>query len=367
MPLANQRLYDVLTRHQIYLEGVKAYQAQQHSKVMRELATELKRMLSSLHYDTLGDMPKTKLMAFISAVRKMQSRIYSTYQDDVLKMLENFVSADFKMTAFIAEHIEFEINATDEEIADANIPAKAPEVETPIEEDEKATPLFGIALLAGTATALAGLLSTVKVSPLPANGALPLTFLAQSNLAAASAVENQIRMAYANKLTPSQTIAAIVGTKANNFNDAVLARSHRGAVAVVNTLLQHASSIVHAATFSAFFTSYEWVSVIDNKTTAICLSRDGKEYRYGDGPLPPAHIGCRSKTVPVVGKQTAPDSYFSWLKTQPLSFLIDILGAERAQALKAGKLKAKDFASFQEATPIPIEKFSGKLQMILQP
>lgn len=46
---------------------------------------------------------------------------------------------------------------------------------------------------------------------------------------------------------------------------------------------------------------YQYVAVLDSRTTPLCASRDGNIYLIGDvSHLPPAHWHCRSTTVPVV-------------------------------------------------------------------
>src|SRR5690606_17444723 len=46
---------------------------------------------------------------------------------------------------------------------------------------------------------------------------------------------------------------------------------------------------------------WQYVSVLDSRTTNICIHRDGEIYPIGDvAHLPPAHYNCRSTTTPVV-------------------------------------------------------------------
>jgi len=37
---------------------------------------------------------------------------------------------------------------------------------------------------------------------------------------------------------------------------------------------------------------YRYLATLDSRTSAICRSLDGKEFKYGDGPLPPVHFNC---------------------------------------------------------------------------
>jgi len=40
---------------------------------------------------------------------------------------------------------------------------------------------------------------------------------------------------------------------------------------------------------------YVYVAVLDFRTTAICQSLDGERFKFGKGPRPPQHFGCRSR------------------------------------------------------------------------
>jgi SPP1 gp7 family putative phage head morphogenesis protein len=85
---------------------------------------------------------------------------------------------------------------------------------------------------------------------------------------------------------------------------------------------------------------YQYVATLDSRTSAICRTLDGKEFEYGNGPLPPQHYNCRSTTIPVIDWEgmglTPPDQiigapkraskdgqvagdldYANWLKNKP--------------------------------------------------
>lgn len=69
---------------------------------------------------------------------------------------------------------------------------------------------------------------------------------------------------------------------------------------LVRTITNHVSSVSRAALYEAnsdIINGYKWISTLDNRTTLICASRDGKTYPVG-GPLPPAHWGaCVENTL----------------------------------------------------------------------
>lgn len=87
---------------------------------------------------------------------------------------------------------------------------------------------------------------------------------------------------------------------------------------------------------------YKYTATLDNRTSPICRSLDGKEFEYGKGPTPPQHFNCRSTTVPVIDYKglklepppradVIPDrkTYGEWLADQSKERKASILGSER--------------------------------------
>ena len=66
-------------------------------------------------------------------------------------------------------------------------------------------------------------------------------------------------------------------------------------------------------------TRYIYRAVLDSRTTPICRSLDGKVYKWGEGPVPPLHFGCRSLRAPLIkGLEKEQinefESYGKWLQ-----------------------------------------------------
>lgn len=364
------RLHDVITRHQIYLEGVKLYQAQQFNAVISELAKELRILLSGVRYTTLDRLSKSELLSLIASLRAVQNRIYSKYAADLEDSLQAFMRTDLGMAKAIYARTSSEIrfDESDEETPKPPpvIDSIDPEAEISEEVDKDALPLIPLALLVGTAAALAKLWTLIVGQPLPANGAKSLDFLKASILSSKVAVENTIRMGYANRSKVSDVLTQIVGTEAARNKDGVLNRIFVQSSAVTGTIIQHVSAQVQAGIASTYFSRYQWISVIDGQTTLVCKSRNGKVYRYGEGPLPPAHINCRSSVAPFVGNDDSPpETFYSWLVKQPAAVQNEILGKSKAQALRSNKLRAKDLPKFDDAKPISNDEFASKINSIL--
>ena len=90
---------------------------------------------------------------------------------------------------------------------------------------------------------------------------------------------------------------------------------------------------------------YRYVATLDTRTSSICRALDGREFSYGQGPMPPQHFSCRSSTVPVIdyeglgfspppparrasmdGQVPANQSYGDWLSKQSKETQEEVLG-----------------------------------------
>lgn len=64
---------------------------------------------------------------------------------------------------------------------------------------------------------------------------------------------------------------------------------------------------------------YQYVAILDSRTTDICRGLDGKTYNVDDksAPRPPQHMQCRSSTIPIFGNDTKiKESYKHWAARQ---------------------------------------------------
>lgn len=137
---------------------------------------------------------------------------------------------------------------------------------------------------------------------------------------------------------------------------------------LVRTTTNHTSSISRQQIYNAnadLMEGYQWISTLDSRTTLICGTRDKKVFQAPHGPMPPAHWGCRSTTIPklkpkfdlgasVRGERpsrggdgfkqvSARTTYGGWLKKQPREFVDEALGVERSKLFRSGKLTIDRF------------------------
>jgi hypothetical protein len=339
-------LYNLLTRHQVYLEGVKLGLSFEFRPYLRELDDEIRKLFARLEYGNLGEMTKRELQKFLKRVRKSQRSIYNRYNTQLSERTLEFMRVDVDVTRDLYIDIE---GITPEEAY----------------EEDRGEPVAGIAALSGNKKGDSLLWAKIANDPIPANGMKVDPFVAAFILDSMSRVENAVIKGWSNKYTVFETLRLIRGTKGRNYRDGELNKINNNNSAVVKTVLQHIDSEIQAGIASLFYPRYQWVSVLDGRTTEICLSRSNKIYEFGRGPLPPAHIGCRSKIVPTNKSEAEyKQTYYAWIRQQPVAVQDDILGRKRGLALRKGELTAKDFPKFNEINPISIEQFGNKRTLI---
>lgn len=181
-------------------------------------------------------------------------------------------------------------------------------------------------------------------------------------------VQNIVKSGFFQGKTIEEMVRAISGK--NGVLDKKTRASNR---AIIRTATNHVSSIAREKTIEEngdITTGYEWVSTLDTRTSGTCKSLDGKEFLRKNKakefqPKPPIHINCRSTIAPILDKRFALDesdatraskgadggkqvnadqTYYSWLKTQPKSFIRETLGKSRSELFLSGGLNSDEFA-----------------------
>lgn len=364
---SNRRLYDITTRSQIVVESFKAWQVREFNDYAAELSAELKRIFSRLPYHQLSRLNRAQLAKLIASVRSVQDRIYNEYSRKLLKQLQDFANADLEMNRRVYASAFRQLEPEDT----SGAPTDAQAVAILEEESANLYPLFGLAAVTTLPARFWSLLSGV---PIAANGLTIERFLGQFSLSARASIENLIRKSWANAETVPQLIAQITGQGAQAaagkldvpIGTPQLAKIKIQNDAVVRTLVQFVHTQAQAGVLSSLFEYYVWNSVLDNRTTEICISRDNRIFKFGEGPIPPAHIRCRSHIAPLVGKtiQEMPDLPL-WLKGEPMKLQKLLLRQAGADLLNSGKLRAKEFPQFINSQPLNLDQFKDQIGLIL--
>lgn len=314
-------LFDIVNRHQIYLEGLKAGQVKTFAPVIRAFDELIRDELSKLSFDQLSNMSKAALTVFVGRFKKALIGIYNPWLTAQLEWFERYLRADTELWV---------------ELYSAHRPDKAEEFAAVTEDESNFPPLF----------------AAWRNAPLGANGVLPVVMLTDMVSTHVGQTVNTIRRGYANGWTPAETIAFMRGTSANNNRDGLLNKFNNQAAATLNTIIQAAAAQANGNVARRVWLEYEWVSILDDKTTRICRRLDGKHWPFGKGPLPPAHVGCRSDIKPWEG-MPAPDEPFSvWAARQSGDFVKDAFDGKAP-------------AAYEGSNALNLEAFRGKGRLIL--
>lgn len=311
-------LFDIVVRRQIYIEGLKVKRGQEWAKALRQLRNELEVRLGQVPSGELGDMSRTAIKRLIVDLRAIARRVFDPALRSLIDWLQRFVNVDVDLLAGL--YAPFAPDTDGTEALEA------------VQGDD----LYAAAI----------------ATPLAATGTLALPFLLALLPSMMVKLERLVYTHFAQRSTAAELKVAILGTAGAKFNDGALRAFQRQAEATTNTIVQHLANQVNQALGVKIVGFYEWVSVLDDRTTKICRDRDGNRYPYLKGPMPPAHVNCRSTTVPSpIGAPKTPDSFAEWIKTQPFDFIKDALDGQRR-------------GSYEGTPPIDIPQYVGKGDLI---
>ena len=317
---ANEYLIDVFTRHQIFTERFAGGEVKRVDAMIDKLAADLRGIITKTSDDDIRDLHLTRLLKLI---RELQDESISDLSEATIKQLEAFglYEAEFTQRA-----LGLSVNASVSLPSDALIIAAISD-----------TPMTIVSGKSSQTITLEEMFNT---------------FSAKKQ----TEVSNIIRTAATQGKTGSE-----IGLEVERV---VKNRTKSQTEAIVRTATNHISNQARGVTFSAnqdVITGVEWVSILDARTSFVCMGRDGKTYPVDSGPRPPAHYRCRSTITAILNKKfakpdltgrrkegktetvTAQTTYNSWLKLQSKKMQAEILGADRAQLFRTGKLNVSKF------------------------
>lgn len=330
MVTANESLLDQTIAHQI---GLIRYSNATVRKIIALLnRTEEDLVRQILKYDfseVSGTASEKRLRALLDAVRTVNAEAYAKLNDELTGELR----------ALAVYEAEFQTSA----IAAAT--AVRLDIVTP-----SAPQLWA------------------AVNSRPFQGRLLKDWYSGLEEAAQARLREAIRISYTEGETIAQTVRRVRGTAARQYKDGILEISRRGAEAMVRTAVNHTANAARNHLYSenpSTIKGVRWVATLDGRTTLLCASRDGTVYPPDSGPRPPAHINCRSTTVPVLkswkemgiklseapeGTRASMDgqvpentTYDSWLRKRDKDFQDDMLGPSRAKLFRDGELTLDRF------------------------
>jgi len=188
-------------------------------------------------------------------------------------------------------------------------------------------------------------------------------------------IEALIRNGVANGKTVNE-IALMV--RKGNIHKITMNQSKSLVVTSITSINAQADQAVYEANSKAI-KGWQYIAVLDSRTTPICRHRDGQIYPVGDySHLPPSHYRCRSTTTPVFkswedmsnlegvseirrrnlrdltpeqkkyydGMTPLKESYDSWLRRQPTAIQLKHLGDyQKLELFRSQQLEIKKFTN----------------------
>jgi SPP1 gp7 family putative phage head morphogenesis protein len=310
MTVTSKRLYDVATRKQALVEGVKRHQYLLFLTMAGALASTLNTILSSLDYDSFNGLPKAKLTRLLNAINASQNSLWTDYTGAILGDLQKFSAIDLDVSRNIWANSIADENDDDEPLDDEQVDFVMDETRI---DDPSISPTMAAAIDDADK-----MWNAIRLMPMGANGMYVDKFVDAFATSAQASIVNIVRRAYVNGFTVDQLRRDMLARSVQGTSSQIQ-RIEQQASAVINTAYQHVHSVTDSAVQSALFGRYAWYSVIDTGTSDICRSRNLHVYEYGAGPLPPAHVNCRSHIAPIVGGEAFPirESFDQWSGRQP--------------------------------------------------
>lgn len=319
---SNQELLDRAILHAVFLERLKAGEVNEILRILtearRDLLEQIQRRIENIAargYDT--SVRTSRRLKFLAiSLDKILKEGYQLVEDKLLKDLEAIALAEAKFQVKVLAAV------------------------TPI---QFAYEVPGAPLLQSIATTR------------PMSGQLLSEYLKNLRITSTSKIMQDIQTG----LVLGETIPQISRRVQNS-----LSLKSKQASTIARTAVNHVTTHARELTWVAnsdIVKAVQWVSTLDARTSDICIALDGSIFPVGEGIRPPAHLNCRSTTVPVLRswkelgidlKEAPPGTrasmngqvpeklnYRDWLKKQSVAIQNKVLGERKGVLFRAGKLK----------------------------
>jgi len=166
----------------------------------------------------------------------------------------------------------------------------------------------------------------------------------------------------------------IRGSSDNGFTDGVMAKARDDAARLVrtqltNTVAESRMAVADHNPQSTLVAIHQ--SILDSKTSNVCLSRHGLQYTIPDHePIghsipyltgPPYHVNCRSSMVVGVrgGGALMEANLSAWLRRKGPAFQDALLGPTRAKMYRAGDLSPRQLIDSATGKPLTLEELGA--------
>lgn len=324
--MASEFVLDAMTRHQIWLQRFAAGQSNDIKPYLRSVDEAVRLELSK--YETIEY--KKDLKEINRKLKVEITEIYLAYVTGLSENLEEMTNDEVEFSQETMEQDGFDISALD-------------------------AALFAL-----------GLASTVQIG---GNGQSRVVgvWLNRWPQQQTDLILNAVQMGYQNGTATSEIIRTIRGQAAMNYRNGLLHSTANSADQMARTLTNFYANEARMAVYEQIegLEFWEFVAVLDNRTSKVCMFNDGKVWPLGQGRIPPLHMNCRSMALPWTdGDQTTNGmTGYRWLQNQPVSVQNDVLGTTEAQLFRDGGLSADEFrrlTSNNMGRPLTLEEIRRK-------
>lgn len=349
-----QQLTEQASRHAVFVQRFAGHIANIFDPFLEEMRVGIRVLLLELD-STQGNARETQRL--INRIRKLQTRIYAAYNKELIAQLR----------AFAPNETEFELQS----IAQA---------------------LNNKALNLNLATN-SQIWAAVNSEPLvfSASNSVKLLdpFIRDFTAREIQRISDIIRTGIVTGQSNQQIARAVTGK-----NGVLDKASRRATKNMVRTATNHVSNVAKLKSYSDnddIIVGYEIVATLDGRTTDICRGFDSLKVKNSDKykPLPPFHVGCRTTTKPTLDGRFGVDdspatktargddkdevstakSYYSWLKTESVTFQDETLGPTLGKLLRDGGLSVDEFRALSTDDlfrPITIDEMKTKNPMAFE-
>lgn len=318
-------IFDALTRHSLYLERVKNWQLAEAQKILRRHERNIRALVMGAgEFETMDPVTYRRLIA---RLERIQNKFFKEFGSLYMTQLRNISDADIAVqnkifTSILGKGAKLDPKAVWAKVRNSEVPSDA---------------------------------VTVK------------KMMEQTIADAKRQIEVAVKQGFLDRKKSTEVLDDVFGNEAVKGKNGAFRRIRNNITSTIVTAGQHVSSAVTREFSDGMDTVDIWSSVIDAVTSDICRGRNGKLYKSGEGPWPPAHRHCRSKRIPwgnnpTTGLPTLP----AWLRDQPREVLNDIFGDDMVESILQTSISSDKKNNWRNLPPMTPDQFKLAINNILR-
>lgn len=319
----DKRKLALLLRHQIFVEAYKNYIINSITPYLSEVRRNINKILENLGTSRVSNLTKSVFKITLSNTERSINNTMRVFEDDLYGQLKEFNHSDKQILLSIY------MSLLHDESIDKLVPVR-----------DALSWLWDKSIDKENST----LQSFDEMWNDPMSlGMYPNDLISMIKSSLIVKIKTAMISANADDIKIEELKQIIYGTRELNYKDGKLNEVLEIASKNLKSLIQHVTVSTQEDIESKLFRYYQWVSVMDSRTSEICRGRNKNIYVYGKGPIPPAHFNCRSKIMFLESKQNEDlPTYDEWLKDQPESIQKYVTSDKNQLSANGFKNKASD-------------------------